>query len=333
MRFARPTAIFVCIPMALMTVFLLGGRIPVFADAGAYGSAMGGIQFRKESRISMEKERLTIGKWKVTAEYAFLNDTAKDITIGLAFPLPDAVCNTGYALGKSTILNSSASFHVWADGKELQYSTEIKALDRDGHSEYTNFVQGVGADVASCSIPATLSHEDGQKLVASGLAYFVLDDPAAAVMPQWTIREKYYWTETFPAHRTVSLKNEYTPFSGWWEVLVDKDSGLGAVTEDSSADRRDACFGPRLLKKLSVFRFNENTAYIRFGFVDYILTTATYWNGPIKDFELIIEKPPGVTVSMCWKGPVEKMDKSHFRATAHNFTPTQNLKIGFSYPY
>jgi hypothetical protein len=83
-----------------MTVFSPGDRTPVFADAGAYASAMGGIRFRKESRISMEKERLTISKSRVTVEYEFLNNTDKDITIGLAFPIPDAVCNAFYPLPK-----------------------------------------------------------------------------------------------------------------------------------------------------------------------------------------------------------------------------------------
>ena len=331
MQVSKPIMLIGSIAMAFLTVLSAGDRIPVFADAGAYGSAMGGIQFRKESRISMEKERLTISKWKVTAEYKFLNNTDKDITIGLAFPVPDATCNSGYALGKESILNSSVSFHVWADGKELHYSTEVKALDRDGHREYTNFVKGVGADIASCSIPATLSHEDGQKLVASRTGYYVLDNPAAAVMAQWTIREKYYWSETFPAHRPVFLKNEYKPFSGWLTLYIGKQFPAG-VDDDSwgglsLAERTDSCLGPRIIKKLT-----DLTDTMNFSFVKYILMTANTWNGPIKDFELIVEKPPGISVSFCWDGPVERLDKSHFRAAAHNFTPKRNLEIGFSYP-
>ncbi len=190
-----------------------GHCISAFADAGA------------------------IGKWKVTAEYEFLNNTDKDITIGLAFPVPEATCNTGYALGKATIFNSSLSFHVWANGKELRYSTEIKGLDRDGRNEGTNFLDEVGADIASCSIPANLSGANGQKLVASDLAYFVLDNLAAEVIPAWTVREKYYWSETFPAHKTVFLKNESIPFSGRWEVLVSND---GSTLEDSANDRKDS---------------------------------------------------------------------------------------------
>ena len=316
------------IALALTSVFSSGDCIPLFADAGAFASAMGGIRFRKESRISMEKERLTISERKVTAEYEFLNNTDKDITIGLAFPLPDVACNNVFGIS-----NASVSFHVWADGKELRYSTETKALDRDGHKDYTNFLQELGANVALCSIPATLSHEDRQKLVASGLAYLDGKDPAAAVVPGWTIREKYYWTQTFPAHRTVSLKNEYKPFPGWQELELGKDVDSRvreATLEGSRADRRDSCLGPRLLKKLT--ELTEHGGYIRFGFVDYILMTANYWNGPIKDFELIVEKPPGVYVSFCWEGPVERLDKSHFRATALNFTPKRNLEISFSYP-
>lgn len=319
------------IAVALMTVLISGTRIPVFADAGAYASAMGGIQFRKESRISMEKERLTISKWKVTAEYEFLNNTDKDITIGLAFPLPDATCNTGYALGKGSILNSSVSFRVWVDGKELHYSTEVKALDRDGHGEYTNFVKGVGSDIVSCSLPSTLSHGDGQKLVASHLADYALDNPDSAVIPGWTVHEKYYWLEKFPAHRTVVLKNEYKPFPGWLTLYLGKEYPAGVDDYSwgglSLAERTDSCLGPRIIKKFVSLGDSMN-----FSFVKYVLMTANTWNGPIKNFELIVEKPPGISVSFCWDGPVERLDKTHFRAAARNFTPKRNLEVGFSYP-
>jgi hypothetical protein len=41
----------------------------------------------------MEKERLTIGESKVTVEYEFLNDTDKNITTEVAFPIPPTVIN------------------------------------------------------------------------------------------------------------------------------------------------------------------------------------------------------------------------------------------------
>ena len=288
---------------------------------------MGGIRFRKESRISMEKERLTISKSRVTAEYQFLNNTDKDITIGLAFPIPDAVCNALHSLPKETIFDNSLSFHVWSDGRKLRYSTEVRALDKDGHREYTSLLRKLDADIASCSIPATLSQEDREKLVASGLAYH---DSDQTIVPFWTVREKYYWTQTFPAHKTVFLKNQYKPFTGWVGLELGEPLAREATLEGSSDDRRDSCFGPRLLKKLT--ELAGNSGYIKFSFVDYILKSANYWSGPIKDFELIVEKPPGVYVSFCWEGPVERLDKSHFRGTAHDFTPKRDLEVSFSYP-
>lgn len=66
--------------------------------------------------------------------------------------------------------------------------------------------------------------------MASRLAYHVLDNPAAAIMPGWTIREKYYWLERFPAHQTVVPKNEYKPFPGWLTLYVGKNSLLVLTT-------------------------------------------------------------------------------------------------------
>lgn len=295
---------------------------PVFADMGEIGSGMGGIEFQKESRISMEKERLTISRWKVKVEYEFRNDTDTDVTVGVAFPVPDALCNVGYSLGKKTVFNSSVSFRVWADGKELKYSTDVRALDKDGRKDYTSLVRKLGADIEGCSIPGILSEEDRQKLLFLGLMY----RSEGYSQIGWTVREKYVWTQTFPAHKTVSVKHEYAPFSGWYEFdfVVDKEEPYPVELT------KDVCLGSKLLDRLG--GQIPRTPYSRLVYVDYILKTANYWKSPIKDFELIVERPPGDYVTFCWDGPVERVDKLHFRAIAHDFAPKRDLKIGFVVP-
>jgi hypothetical protein len=68
--------------------------------------------------------------------------------------------------------------------------------------------------------------------------------------------------------------------------------------------------------------------------VDYILTTANTWKTPIKDFELIIEKPKPkgpehYYVSLCWDGKIEKRGVDMFVARVANFVPKRELRVMF----
>ena len=73
--------------------------------------------------------------------------------------------------------------------------------------------------------------------------------------------------------------------------------------------------------------------------VDYILTTANNWKTPIKDFELLVERPKGETkrrsrfdtwyVSFCWDGDVSEIDSDHFLARKVNFVPKRELRVFF----
>ena len=58
------------------------------ADDGAASIAAGGIVMVREPRITMQNEVLRISGSKVRVDYEFLNDTDKDITTEVAFPVP-----------------------------------------------------------------------------------------------------------------------------------------------------------------------------------------------------------------------------------------------------
>jgi Domain of unknown function (DUF4424) len=84
--------------------------VPLHGDDGAASVAAGGIVLRKESRISMEKERLTVGARKVTVEFDFLNESDQDITTEVAFPIPPY--DESPALGSERLPNFP-DFRVW----------------------------------------------------------------------------------------------------------------------------------------------------------------------------------------------------------------------------
>ena len=108
------------IVLAMLTSAVLLGN-----DGSATATPTGGIRLTREARISMEKERLTIGRDQVAVEYEFLNTTDQDITTEVAFPVP------GYDLGSlfsPSFHGDLENWHVWVEGKELKYQTEVKAV-------------------------------------------------------------------------------------------------------------------------------------------------------------------------------------------------------------
>src|SRR5579862_4305010 len=112
--------------MRVLVVFWLSvSGLLLGNDGSSEATPVGGIRLKREARISMEKERLTIGRDRVTVEYEFLNTTNQDITVEVAFPIP------GYGLGSRyspSFHGDLEGWHVWVEGKELNYQTEVKAV-------------------------------------------------------------------------------------------------------------------------------------------------------------------------------------------------------------
>lgn len=152
-------------------------------------------------------------------------------------------------------------------------------------------------------------------------------------LPRWKNRKKYYWEQTFPAHKTVHIRHEYTPVLGAnngfrypWTDPPDKGT---------ADELKSFCLDPQLLSKLESLPESADGGYL---YVDFILTTANTWKTPIEDFTLIVERPHlGATrgvpeasyVSFCWDGPVTKIDADRFSAHTVNFVPGKELRIGF----
>jgi hypothetical protein len=54
-------------------------------DGSGEAVPAGGIRLRREARISMQKERLTIGMERIAVEYEFLNTAGQDVITEVFF--------------------------------------------------------------------------------------------------------------------------------------------------------------------------------------------------------------------------------------------------------
>jgi len=321
---------------------LLFCRLTLANDGSAEATAVGGIVLKREARISMEKERLTVGRDRVTVEYEFLNTTNQDITVEVAFPIP------GYGLGSRyspSFHGDLGGWHVWVEGKELKYQTEVKAVadpspavpgNSDGLDQ-AQLLRRMSIDIESFGhfqadgyiTPDVqrLSKAQQEELTRSGL----LDQG----LPSWTVWKTYHWQQRFPAHKILLVKHEYAPELGLRYLDA---ASLRNDTKEQNATLSDSCVDPTLRSKLIVAVPNDNGfgggGVLPTTWVDYILTTANTWKTPIKDFELVVERPKpkgrlSSYVSFCWDGKVEPQGPDMFVARSANFVPKHELRVMF----
>jgi len=294
--------------------------LPLRADDGAASIAAGGLVLMKhEPRIVMAKEVLSISENKVAVDYDFRNDSAENITTEVAFPIPAYKAETD---GPSSSQAGFDDFKLTINGAPATFQTEVRAFTKKG--EITAPLKNMKVDAAS------FGHLDDQQtkttdvfrlraaqrkqLVALGAL-----DSQDQMMPTWRVEKKYHWTQTFPAHGTVHIRHEYTPV-------------VGASNSVSEPEYSSMCPSPELRKSVAKDGSSESNPAV-LEYVDFILTTANSWKTPIEDFTLNIERPsddyPINEVSLCWAGPVTKVDANHFSAHVSNLVPKKELRVGF----
>jgi hypothetical protein len=316
----------------LIAVLVLGSCVFSLGNDSAIEFAAGGIQLRREPRISMEKERLTLSLNKVGVEYEFLNVSDEDITTEVAFPIPP------YKFDPFSGRRDFSDFRVWIDGEELKYQTEVRAevkgvnyaslLRRLGISVLDFGTYDVDAPTDKSQI-GTLPKPEKEKLVRLGLI-------ETDGLPDWTTSVTHYWSQRFPAHKSLHVRHEYTPM---WGYCPTNELEFPSVV-------KAACIGASLLKRLGEFPRQDLEAHggIRptreAEWVKYILTTANTWKTPIKVFELVIAEPEAglsdpqyVGVSLCWDGELRRVDKNHLMARKVNFIPKSDLVVCYFVDY
>jgi hypothetical protein len=291
----------------------------------------GGIVIH-DSHITIEKEILTISPGKVVAEYDLHNGSDADITNDLTFNIPDYDSEQ-----RAPSIQGFEDFKAWVNQKPVQYSTDVKAI-ANGH-DYSSLLRSMGIDIASFghnhelkgpSQIDQLTDKQKDRLAKAGLLVQKNN------VPNWEVRKKYIWSQTFPAHSTTHLRHEYTPAAGR------SNSYAYAATGDASqedAELASVCPTPELLSALRKGAQQSRRA-AGIDYVDYVLTTDNTWVMPIVDLTIIADGAPasprpgsassaGNLASFCWSGPIEKVDGNQMRVHTTDFTPIKELRVGF----
>ena len=138
----------------------------------------------------------------------------------------------------------------------------------------------------------------------------------------WKARIQFYWTQRFPARSAVRVRHTYRPFVGGSYITT----GM-----DGASNIRPYCGGPETLTeiqrvKLRRPRKDAETVLLERN-VQYILTTANNWNGPIHNFHLTVTADdPEDIVLTCMPG-LERTSPTRYELSRTDFHPDRELDL------
>ncbi len=287
----------------------------------------GGLVPIRSAQVVMESEDLAVSAKLITVTYRFRNETGKAIDATVGFPLPPltggSVENEPMTLPSKDPVNY-VDFRVSADGVAMKPQVEVRAFD--GEREVTGRLRqaGLAASVLAVreskavdrlGIPAKTALAK-EKLIAcdNGLQ--------ASCWPAWETRVQFYWTQRFPAGKTVTLKQSYRPVVGGSYIV-------GSM--DGESNLQPYCGGVAGVAAIAHFK-QRHPAKTRDDIVlwenriDYILTTANNWSGPIRNFHLTIEtESPEDLLFTCMSG-LKRTAPARYELTHENFRPNDELR-------
>ena len=307
--------------------------MPALANDSTASTAAGGLVLTRTDAIDMVSEDLFVSADQIRVRYVFRNPTARDVETIVAFPMPDR--DLGEEYGGDVAYPSG--FVTRVDGKPVVAKLERKALVKG--RDHTALLQRLRIPIAPESINAAIARmdvlpaADKARLVSLGLAGDEEYDDTGKGMkhhliPLWTVKDSYYWSQRFPAGRDLAVDHRYFPGTGGSvesalafktmrsTVEVRRMAALYCVDDEFLAavdrlSRRDQMQGPGMPDK----------------WIDYILTTGANWRSPIGSFRLVIDKGrPGNLVTFCEEG-VKKISPTQFEVRRTNWRPTRDLHV------
>jgi hypothetical protein len=207
------------------TVLLLAAcaAVPALANDTTAELATGGLLFVQNDNVEMRSEDLAISAKQVDVRYRFYNKSASDVTVLVAFPMPEVRIeeqDQNIAVPTQDPVNI-LGFATTVDGKPVKTQVEqhvfAAGIDR------TQLLTSLGIPLAP-HLAATnealdrLPHEKWDELVRIGLAeieeYDIGKGMAKHLSARWGLRTTFYWEQTFAAKAETLVEHRYRPSVG-----------------------------------------------------------------------------------------------------------------------
>jgi hypothetical protein len=321
---------------AVASVLVLAS--PAIANDSVGHLAAGGLIFGRTDAIEMKAEDLFISMREVRVRYVFRNRTEADVTTIVAFPLPDVQApseTNNFVVPNPADPLNFMGFKTRIDGTSVAMQVEQKAFAVGVDRTAMLAEMGLPTSPLSSGIVERLARLPSAKidqLRSWGMIEFDVYDAGQGmqrhIRPLWSARTIYYWTQTFPAGRDITVEHSYKPsVGGAAQTIV----GANYANKDQLQTYQDRyCMtdafisAARRLQKKSTL--GEPVILTEHN-IEYILTTGANWAGPIRNFRLTIDKSTADNlVSFCMNG-VRKVSPTQFVIDKTDYFPTHNLEI------
>jgi hypothetical protein len=321
--------------LAVLTAFVSLTLAPAaFANDSTAELTTGGLVLSKSADIEMRSEDLAVSEQEISVGYRFFNHAASDQTVTVAFPMPDITLdgpdwNIAFPAPDST---NFLDFHIIADGREIHPQYEEKALlhgvDISARLKAYGVPMAPQSEATNKALDA-LPRATQDELVKIGFGVPYDDDAGKGwvhhVIPSWTFKSTFYWSQTFPAGREIVVEHRYRPSLGETVGTMLGSSDIDAAQLHDYEVRY--CIDADFLAGVKAALAKPGAAGFYEKRIAYVLKTAANWAGPIGDFRLTVDKgAPDALVSFCADG-VRKIGPTLFEVRRENFTPTQDLHV------
>lgn len=325
--------------LAGVAIAALLASLPARANDSTAELATGGLIFVTNDDIEMRSEVLYISTEQVRVTYQFFNKSNKDVTVLVAFPLPEiriSGMDDNIAVPTQDPVNAFG-FKTTVDGHPVATQVEQRViavgLDR------TQYLRSLGIPLAP-QLAATdkaldaLPDDKKAEVVALGLGEIVEYDDTGTGMKKhlearWGLNTTFYWQQTFPAGKVTTVQHQYTPSVGssaqtsLGDPNVAKESWYTDYLRKYCIDK-DFLATIERLRQANKSEFGPPYAEQR---IDYILKTGANWSGPIQNFQLVVDKGSADSlVSFCGTG-VKKISPTQFQMQSSNFVPDGDLSV------
>jgi hypothetical protein len=300
--------------------------------------ATGGLIFVENDDIEMRAEDLFISAAEVRVGYRFFNKAASDVTVLIAFPMPEVRISEqdqNISLPTEDAVNFLA-FETKVNGAPVATKVEQRAFAMG--LERTQYLRDLGIPLAP-HLNSTnealdrLPRDKWDELLRFGIAeieeYDVGRGMQKHLAARWGLTTTFYWEQTFPAQQETVIEHRYKPSVG---ASAQTDLGAPYAVGEPWYDgyRRKYCIDKDFyaaverLRKAAKSEFGPPYSEQR---IDYILRTGANWAGPIKDFRLVVDKGEADSlVSFCAEG-VKKIGPTQFEVRRTDFVPDGDLSI------
>lgn len=321
-------------------VLLVAGFVaaPALANDTSAELATGGLIFVRNDNVEMRSEDLTISAKEVSVRYRFFNTSDKDVTVLVAFPLPEIRIeepDQNIAVPTEDPVNFLA-FATTVNGQPVE--TEVEQRVTAAGIDRTQLLRTLGIPLAP-HLQSTnealdrLPKDKWDELIRIGVAEIEEFDAGKGIekhlAARWALSTTFYWEQTFAAKAETVVEHRYKPSVG--ESVQTELGSPAAANEPWYEEYKqkyciDRDFAAALARTRRAGRSQSGAPYSEQR-IDYVLRTGANWSGPIKEFRLVVDKgDPDNLVSFCGERP-RRLSPTQFEVKLSDFTPEGDLSV------